>query len=62
MAHGDFEEKRRELRRARAQGLGHVASPPVALAVTRAMGDRDFKDSALLVARPSAGLPQGLSL
>ena len=38
-----FEERVRELRRARAQGLGTIAKEPIALAVSRSLGDRDFK-------------------
>ncbi|CAK9113731.1 unnamed protein product [Durusdinium trenchii] len=57
VAKADYEEKMRELRRAKAQGLGTIGQPPVALAVSRAMGDRDFKEAgggrALLIARPS---------
>eukprot|EP00913_Durusdinium_trenchii_P033060 g30951.t1 len=45
VAKADYEEKMRELRRAKAQGLGTIGQPPVALAVSRAMGDRDFKEA-----------------
>jgi len=56
VAHQGFEEKMREIRRAQAQGLGTIAKPPVALAVSRALGDRHFKavtGKALLIATPS---------
>lgn len=55
VAHEGYEEKVRELRRAQAQGLGTIGKEPVALAVSRAMGDRDFKavtGKALLIATP----------
>ncbi|CAE7500759.1 unnamed protein product [Symbiodinium microadriaticum] len=54
VAHAGFDNQIRELRRAKAAGLGAVGRPPVALAVTRALGDRDFKvDKPLLIATPS---------
>jgi len=56
VAHEGFEERIREIRRAQAQGLGTIGKEPVALAVSRSLGDRDFKavtGKALLVATPS---------
>mmetsp|Transcript_58409 Transcript_58409/g.136524 ORF Transcript_58409/g.136524 Transcript_58409/m.136524 type:complete len:410 (-) Transcript_58409:126-1355(-) len=56
VAHQGFEERMREIRRAKAQGLGTIGKEPVALAVTRALGDRHFKavtGKALLSAKPS---------
>lgn len=56
VAHEGFEEKIREIRRAQAQGLGIIAKEPVALAVSRALGDRHFKavtGRALLISKPS---------
>jgi protein phosphatase 2C family protein 2/3/protein phosphatase 1G len=56
VAHQGYEEKVREIRRAAAQGLGVIAKEPVALAVSRSLGDRHFKavtGSDLLVATPS---------
>ncbi|CAJ1360149.1 unnamed protein product [Effrenium voratum] len=54
VAHKDFEARNRELRRAKAVGLGTVGTKPVALAVSRAMGDRDFKvPDQLLISTPS---------
>lgn len=55
VAHEGYEEKVREIRRAQAQGLGTIGKEPVALAVSRAMGDREFKavtGKALLIATP----------
>ncbi|CAE8620885.1 unnamed protein product [Polarella glacialis] len=56
VAHLGFEERVRELKRARANGLGTIGKEPVALAVSRALGDRHFKavtGKQLLVATPS---------
>lgn len=56
VAHEGFDERIREIRRAAAQGLGTIGKEPVALAVSRSLGDRDFKavtGKALLVATPS---------
>eukprot|EP00927_Polykrikos_kofoidii_P049546 TRINITY_DN43595_c0_g1_i1.p1 TRINITY_DN43595_c0_g1~~TRINITY_DN43595_c0_g1_i1.p1 ORF type:complete len:825 (-),score=139.30 TRINITY_DN43595_c0_g1_i1:195-2669(-) len=56
VAHDGYEERIREIRRAQAQGLGTIGKEPVALAVSRALGDRDFKavtGKALLVPTPS---------
>jgi len=55
VAHTGYEERVRELRRAQAMGLGTVGKEPVALDVSRALGDRDFKavtGKALLVSTP----------
>eukprot|EP00929_Paragymnodinium_shiwhaense_P109076 TRINITY_DN75443_c0_g1_i1.p1 TRINITY_DN75443_c0_g1~~TRINITY_DN75443_c0_g1_i1.p1 ORF type:complete len:748 (-),score=253.91 TRINITY_DN75443_c0_g1_i1:80-2323(-) len=55
VAHQGYEERIRELRRAQAQGMGMIGKEPVALAVSRALGDRDFKavtGKALLVPTP----------
>jgi len=55
VAHNGYEEKMREIRRGQALGLGMVSKEPVALAVSRALGDRDFKavtGKALLIATP----------
>jgi len=55
VAHEGYEERLREIRRAQAQGLGTIGKEPVALAVSRALGDRDFKavtGKALLVPTP----------
>merc|ERR1712232_30881 len=43
VAHPGYEEKMREMRRSQALGLGSTGKEPVALAVTRALGDREFK-------------------
>lgn len=56
VAHIGFDEKVRDIRRARSQGLGTISKEPVALAVSRSLGDREFKavtGKELLVARPS---------
>eukprot|EP00747_Dinoflagellata_sp_TGD_P132597 gnl/TRDRNA2_/TRDRNA2_175094_c3_seq3.p1 gnl/TRDRNA2_/TRDRNA2_175094_c3~~gnl/TRDRNA2_/TRDRNA2_175094_c3_seq3.p1 ORF type:complete len:597 (-),score=190.75 gnl/TRDRNA2_/TRDRNA2_175094_c3_seq3:42-1778(-) len=55
VAHEGYEEKIRDIRRAKAQGLGTIAKEPIALAVSRALGDREFKavtGKALLIATP----------
>lgn len=55
IAHPGYEERLREMRRAQASGLGTIGKEPVALAVTRALGDRDFKavtGRALLIPTP----------
>merc|ERR1712072_1438084 len=55
VAHHGYEEKVREIRRAAAQGLGVIGKEPVALAVSRSLGDRHFKavmGSDLLIATP----------
>eukprot|EP00930_Biecheleria_cincta_P036593 TRINITY_DN25081_c0_g1_i1.p1 TRINITY_DN25081_c0_g1~~TRINITY_DN25081_c0_g1_i1.p1 ORF type:complete len:564 (-),score=125.20 TRINITY_DN25081_c0_g1_i1:54-1694(-) len=55
VAHDGYEEKMREMRRSQALGLGIVTKEPVALAVSRALGDREFKavtGKALLVPTP----------
>lgn len=43
MAHLDYEDRIREIRLAEQKGLGLIAKEPVALAVCRSFGDRDFK-------------------
>lgn len=43
VAHEGYEERMREIRRAQANGLGTIGKNPVALAVSRSMGDREFK-------------------
>jgi len=43
VAHPGYEERMREMKRAEAQGLGIIGKEPVALAVSRAIGDREFK-------------------
>eukprot|EP00928_Gymnodinium_smaydae_P083027 TRINITY_DN662_c4_g1_i1.p1 TRINITY_DN662_c4_g1~~TRINITY_DN662_c4_g1_i1.p1 ORF type:complete len:793 (+),score=236.15 TRINITY_DN662_c4_g1_i1:93-2471(+) len=56
VAHQGYEERIRELRRAQAQGLGCIGKEPIALAVSRALGDREFKavtGKALLIPTPS---------
>jgi len=56
VAHVGYDEKVREIRRARSQGLGTIAKEPVALAVSRSLGDREFKavtGKELLVSTPS---------
>lgn len=56
VAHEGFDEMIQEIRRAKAQGLGTIAKDPVALAVSRALGDRHFKSvtgKALLIPTPS---------
>lgn len=55
VAHRGYEERVREIRRAQAQGLGTIGKEPVALAVSRSLGDRHFKavtGKELLVATP----------
>merc|ERR1719464_62773 len=55
VAHQGYEERLRELRRAQAQGLGTIGKEPVALDISRALGDREFKavsGKALLVPTP----------
>jgi len=55
VAHEGYEDKVREIRRAAAQGLGVIAKEPVALAVSRSLGDRYFKSvtgAHLLLATP----------
>lgn len=55
VAHEGYDERVRELRRAKALGLGTIGKEPVALAVSRALGDREFKavtGKALLVPTP----------
>mmetsp|Transcript_39053 Transcript_39053/g.71104 ORF Transcript_39053/g.71104 Transcript_39053/m.71104 type:complete len:454 (+) Transcript_39053:55-1416(+) len=55
LAHPGFDERIRELRRAEAQGMGVIGKVPNSLAVSRAMGDREFKavtGKALLIATP----------
>ena len=42
-AHGDFEEKDKEYNRQQNSGLGVSMKPPLALAVSRAFGARQFK-------------------
>jgi serine/threonine protein phosphatase PrpC len=49
VAHQGYEERIKEIRRAHAQGLGTIAKEPIALAVSRSLGDRDFKDPAKLL-------------
>eukprot|EP00933_Yihiella_yeosuensis_P032203 TRINITY_DN2579_c0_g2_i2.p1 TRINITY_DN2579_c0_g2~~TRINITY_DN2579_c0_g2_i2.p1 ORF type:complete len:471 (+),score=132.51 TRINITY_DN2579_c0_g2_i2:59-1414(+) len=56
VAHLGFEAKAREYRRAKANGTCTAAREPVALAVSRSLGDRDFKavtGKALLIGKPS---------
>merc|ERR1712072_550034 len=57
VAHHGYEEKVREIRRAAAQGLGVIGKEPVALAVSRSLGDGEFKavrsGSNLLIATPT---------
>lgn len=43
VAQAGYEERVRELIRAEQQGLGMIGKPPVAMAVSRSLGDRDFK-------------------
>ena len=43
VAHPGYDEKMREMKRQQALGLGFSGKEPVALAVSRALGDRDFK-------------------
>eukprot|EP00397_Hematodinium_sp_SG-2012_P035027 GEMP01037625.1.p1 GENE.GEMP01037625.1~~GEMP01037625.1.p1 ORF type:complete len:568 (+),score=111.31 GEMP01037625.1:56-1705(+) len=53
VAAADFDEKYKKIRQARAQGLGTIAKDPVALAVARSFGDREFKiPNKLLIATP----------
>lgn len=53
VAAADFDEKYKKIRQAKAQGLGTIAKDPVALAVSRSFGDREFKIPApLLTAKP----------
>jgi len=55
VAHDGYEEKMREIRRQQVLGLGFAGKEPVALAVSRALGDREFKavtGKGLLVATP----------
>jgi len=55
VAHPGYEERIREIRRAQAQGLGRIGKEPMALAVSRALGDREFKavtGKALLIPTP----------
>lgn len=53
VAPADFDEKYKKIRQARAQGLGTIATDPVALAVARSFGDREFKTpNKLLTATP----------
>lgn len=55
VAHDGYKEKMREIRRQQALGMGFAGKEPVALAVSRAIGDRDFKavtGKALLIAQP----------
>jgi len=55
VAHDGYEEKMREIRRQQVLGMGFAGKEPVALAVSRAIGDRDFKavtGKGLLVATP----------
>jgi len=55
VAHPGYEERVREILRAHAQGLGTIGKEPVALDVSRALGDREFKavtGKALLIATP----------
>jgi len=43
VARAGYEERRREITRAEQQGLGLIGKWPVAMAVSRSLGDRDFK-------------------
>lgn len=43
VAMGGFEERNREIDRALGQGMGLIGKRPVAMAVSRSLGDRDFK-------------------
>lgn len=55
VAHDGYEEKMREMKRQQALGMGFSGKEPVALAVSRALGDRDFKavtGKPLLIAEP----------
>jgi len=55
VAHEGYVEKLRDIRRAQSQGLGTIGKEPVALAVSRALGDREFKSVTgreLLIATP----------
>lgn len=54
VAHQGYDERLRELRRAQALGLGNIGKEPVALDVSRALGDREFKAAGkpLLIATP----------
>lgn len=55
VAQSGYEEKVKEIRRAQAQGLGVIGKEPVALAVSRSLGDRHFKEVTgrnLLIATP----------
>lgn len=56
VAHEGYEDRVREIRRAQAQGLGTIGKEPVALAVSRSLGDRHFKavtGKELLISTPS---------
>jgi len=58
VAHQGYEERLRELRRAQALGLGTIGKEPVALDVSRAFGDREFKATTgkpLLIPTPGIG-------
>jgi len=59
VAHEGYEERIREIMRAQAQGLGNILKEPVALDVSRALGNRDFKgpnNKPLLIATPSVAM------
>merc|ERR1712196_637568 len=43
VAQKGYQERVLEIIRAEQQGLGTIGKPPVAMAVSRSMGDRDFK-------------------
>lgn len=43
VAHPGYDERLREIRRAKALGLGTIGKEPIALRVTRALGEREFK-------------------
>lgn len=61
VAHEGYEERLREIRRAQALGLGSIAKDPIALDVSRSLGDRDFKaiaGRALLVPMPDVRVLQ----
>jgi len=61
VAHDGYEEKLREMRRNMALGFGIVNKEPIALAVSRAIGDREFKavtGKALLIPTPEVKCTQ----
>ncbi|EER05995.1 phosphatase, putative [Perkinsus marinus ATCC 50983] len=54
VAAADYEDKMKAYKKATNAGLGAVEKPPIALAVSRAFGDREFKTpNKLVVSEPS---------